>query len=152
MNVGRWDWHKDCYLASAGAGAGPGPGSDAAGLARRQRYLRWRHRQQFTESSRRPADSRGAEEEDQAKLLVCRGWEKFASGDAGGASAGVSTAPAALVGASSPSPQESWPWFKGCGDSSLGLRCRGEPESQPPRNMFLTTTHRRGNGALAPPA
>jgi len=140
-DLGRWDSHEVACFASAGAYA------DASGFVCRQHHRRRRHRQQLVECSRRPADSGGAEEDDHAKLLVCRGWDKFVSGDAGGASAGIS----GVAAASSPSPGES-PLFGGRRDYSLGLRCRAEPESPPPRNMFLTTRHRRGNGALAPPA
>ena len=158
---GCWGWHGHAGLASS-----TGAGADADGFPFPScgRRLYRRRRQQLAESSRRPdADGRGeaaaaaAEEEEEvemgagATLLVCRGWEKFASREAGGAA--PPTAGNSPAASSATSPEDAWPrGFKGCGEGFLGPRCRrGEPES-PRRNMFLTTRHRRGNAALAPPA
>lgn len=146
---------SDCFNSESFAAAGSCvPGTAAC---RRRQHLPYQQHQRGHLLAGPPrhhaADVR--EQNNHDPFLVCRGWRKasknprneFSAPSLQAEPAGSPTEAVPL----SPSPQESSPGFGEC-RGSFGSSCRPlEPETLP-RNMFLTTTHRRGGDALAPRA
>lgn len=138
-------------IATTAAGATDVPGTAAC---YRQQHLRLQQQQQLVVPPRHHAAD-FSKQNDREPFLVCRSWRKVQKDSSNSIAAPSRQAEAELArsptaAASSPSPEDISPGFGEC-RSSLGSSCGAREPETLPRNMFLTRTHRCGDG-LAPPA